>query len=149
MQSGSQWLIQVFQMSSFHLRNSILIIGNKYYKLFSLNFPFKITLLIFGKMSVKYSTLSSHSLSVVFSSKNSIPWKKQLGQLATQTIPQELYLKNHHTLNMQAHELYAYSLRITQNIKETFIQELRVNKTDFLVVKMFLSETFFNCKNDC
>lgn len=51
--------------------------------------------------------------------------------------------QNHHTLNMQAQGLYAYSLCITQNIKETFIQELRLNKTDFLLVKMFLSETFF------
>ena len=73
--------IQVFQNSNFCLKVQILTLARNTVGCF----PWRtLTLFISEKISVKYSSLKNHTLSVVLSNKNATPWEKWLVQLETQ-----------------------------------------------------------------
>lgn len=81
--------------------SKILFFTQKLKKILSFFFFWSdgLILLVFNKMSARY--LNSHSLSFVLLSKNGVPWKKQLVQLATQ-ITKALFL---HTISWYAAEM--------------------------------------------
>lgn len=71
-------------------------------------------LFVFEKLSTKYPSLNSHSLSVV-SSKNGIPWKEQPVQLTMQTITHMLHKIT--VLCCSVEVLYAHFPFIIQSMK--------------------------------
>ena len=78
-----------FPNSNFHLKAQMLTLATNTVTVF---FPWndRPTLFIFKKMSTKYKSLNNHSLSVIFSNKNSVPVK--LANLDPNLILQMLFL---------------------------------------------------------
>lgn len=66
----------------------IFNIDNKFYQLFSLKW--KLTFIVFKKISASYLNLNNHSSWGILSSKNDV-LRKWFVQLATQTIPQMFF----------------------------------------------------------
>ena len=118
-----------FPEFQFLLESSNFNIDNKCYHLLSLKwqvFP----LFIFETISAKYPSLNNHSLSVLFSSGNGVPWKSNAHLAPDWHSHTALFLETAVVLSPQQ-KCFLYSFPIIiQNIKNMCSQRSRFNNAN-------------------
>lgn len=139
-QSSSLWQTKVFQNSNFCLKVQIFTTSNKYHQLFASYRSHWLTLFISMKMTVSYLIPNKQNEPFSLSSKNGVPWEKQLIQLTTQYMHKYFSFRQLSCFVNVAEVFIYVSHFMTWNIKKAGIQGSRFYQINILysVIKNIL-----------